>query len=201
MKELKLDEKTLVMLAGDNGSSFPPNSALGKRFDQAANGLRGFKRELYEGGLRNAGIARWPGTVTADRVSDEPWAFWDFLPTCAELSGARLPANVKTDGLSRAPSSKAALHRSADTFTGNCTKVRRYKHCDGDWKAVRNGPSKPIEIYDLKSDSGEQHDVAVQHADVVAKADAPPKSAHRDDPNWPVFANESTYQMRKSRTH
>ena len=59
VKELKLDEKTLVILAGDNGSSFPPGSELGKHFQQAANGLRGFKRELYEGGLRQAAIARW----------------------------------------------------------------------------------------------------------------------------------------------
>ena len=82
LKELKLDEKTLVIVAGDNGSSFAPNSEIGKLFDQTMGGkLRGFKRSLYEGGLRQACIARWPGVVPAGKVSDEPWAFWDFLPT------------------------------------------------------------------------------------------------------------------------
>ncbi|MEO6786269.1 MAG: sulfatase-like hydrolase/transferase [Chthoniobacteraceae bacterium] len=100
LKELGLDEKTLVIFTGDNGSSFAPNSTLGRLFEQAANGLRGYKRELYEGGLRNAGIIRWPGTVPAGRVSDEPWAFWDFLPTCAELAGAKIPAGVHVDSLS-----------------------------------------------------------------------------------------------------
>ena len=60
LRELKLDDKTLVMLAGDNGSSFAPNSPMGKLFDQAGNGLRGYKRSLCEGALRQASIARWP---------------------------------------------------------------------------------------------------------------------------------------------
>ena len=86
LKELGLDENTLVMAAGDNGSSFSPDSEVGKLFDQASNGMRGFKRGLYEGALRQAALARWPDKVPAGRVSDEPWAFWDFLPTAAELA-------------------------------------------------------------------------------------------------------------------
>jgi arylsulfatase A-like enzyme len=71
LKELKLDEQTLVIVAGDNGSSFAPNSEIGKLFDQTMGGkLRGFKRSLYEGGLRQACIARWPGVVPAGTVSD-----------------------------------------------------------------------------------------------------------------------------------
>ncbi|MEY4386576.1 MAG: hypothetical protein RLY20_1859, partial [Verrucomicrobiota bacterium] len=70
LQELGIDEKTLVIFAGDNGSSFDPRSPLGNLFQQAANGLRGYKRELYEGGLRNAGLIRWPGVVPAGRVSD-----------------------------------------------------------------------------------------------------------------------------------
>jgi arylsulfatase A-like enzyme len=61
LKELQLDEKTLVMVAGDNGSSFAPGSEFGKLFDQAANGLRGFKRSLYEGALRQAALCALAG--------------------------------------------------------------------------------------------------------------------------------------------
>ena len=187
LKELKLDDKTLVMVSGDNGSSFPPNSPLGKRFDQAANGLRGFKRELYEGGLRNAGLARWPGTVPAGRVSDEPWAFWDFLPTCAELAGAKIPDGAKIDGLSLVPFLEGGPAPKREYFywelhEGASLQGVRW----GDWKAVRNGPSKPIEIYDLKTDAAESKNLAAEKPDLVAKAESLMKSAHTDDPNWPM---------------
>ena len=65
------------------------DAALGF-FDQASNGMRGYKRGLYEGALRQAALARWPGKVPAGRVSDEPWAFWDFLPTAVEAAGAKV---------------------------------------------------------------------------------------------------------------
>jgi len=187
LKELGLDEKTLVIFAGDNGSSFPPNSALGKLFQQAANGLRGYKRELYEGGLRNAGIIRWPGVVPAGRVTDESWAFWDFLPTCAELSGATLPANVQTDGFSLVSFFKGGAAPKRDYFywelhEGASLQAVRW----GDWKAVRNGPSKPVEIYDLKTDAAESRDLAADRPDLVAHAGALMKAARVDDPNWPM---------------
>lgn len=187
LQELKLDEKTLVIVAGDNGSSFPPTSAIGKRFDQAANGLRGYKRELYEGGLRNAGIARWPGVVPAGRVSDEPWAFWDFLPTCAELTGAKVPAGVRVDGLSLVSFLKGGAAPKREYFywelhEGASLQAVRW----GDWKAVRNGPSKPIELYDLKTDAGETKDLAAANPALVAKAGGLMKSARVEDPNWPL---------------
>jgi arylsulfatase A len=187
LKELKLDEKTLVMVAGDNGSSFPPSSAIGKRFNQASNGMRGFKRELYEGGLRNAGLARWPGVVPAARVSDEAWAFWDFLPTCAELSGAKIPTSFKPDGFSLASFLKGGPAPQREYFywelhEGASLQALRW----GDWKAVRKGPSKPIEIYDLKSDAAESSDLATEKPELVAKAEAMMKSARVDDPNFPM---------------
>ena len=188
LKELKLDEKTLVMLAGDNGSSFPPASPLGKRFNQAANGLRGFKRALYEGGLRNAGLARWPGVVPAARVSDEPWAFWDFLPTAAELSGAKLPASYEPDGFSLVSFLKGGAAPQREYFywelhEGTPLQALRW----GDWKAVRNGPSKPIEIYDLKTDAAESKNLAAERPELVAKAELLMKAARVSDPNWPLI--------------
>jgi arylsulfatase A-like enzyme/dienelactone hydrolase len=187
LKELKLDDKTLVMLAGDNGSSIAPNSPLGKRFDQAANGMRGFKRELYEGGLRQAALARWPGVVPAGRVSDEPWAFWDFLPTIAELSGAKIPDTARIDGLSLASFLKGGPAPKREHFywelhEGASLQAVRW----GDWKAVRNGPSKPIEIYDLKTDAAESKNLAAARPELVAKAEALMKSARVEDPNFPL---------------
>ena len=188
LKELKIDDNTLVMVAGDNGSSFPPDSALGKRFEQAANGLRGYKRELYEGGLRNAGLARWPGVVPAGRVSDEAWAFWDFMPTCAELTGAKIPASWHTDGLSLVSFLKGGAAPKRDYFYWELHERESLQAVRwGDWKAVRNGPSAAIEIYDLKSDAGETKNLAAQKPELVAKAEALMKSARTpDEVNWPM---------------
>ncbi len=189
LKELHLDEKTLVIVVGDNGSSFAPNSEIGKLFDQTMGGkLRGFKRSLYEGGLRQACLARWPGVVPAGRVSDEPWAFWDFLPTCAEMIGATLPAAVKTDGLSILPLLKGGAAPPREYFywelheSGPSLQAIRF----GDWKAVRAGPSAAVELYDLKTDTAEKVNLAAKQPDLVARATKLMASAHEDHPDWPL---------------
>lgn len=191
LKELGIDENTLVITAGDNGSSFAPNSEIGKLFEQASNGLRGYKRELYEGGLRQAAIARWPGQVPAGRVSDEPWAFWDFLPTAVELSGAQMPTDFKSDGYSLVSFLKGGsapkrpyfyweLHEAASL------QAARWDDGNNVWKAVRGGPSKPVEIYDLKSDVGETKNIAEAHPELVEKAKTIFEEAHTPHPDWPL---------------
>lgn len=190
LKELKLDENTLVMLAGDNGSSFEPETPIGRLFDQSMGGrLRGYKRTMYEGGLRQAALARWPGVVPSGRVCDEPWAFWDFLPTAAELSGAKMPDNVKTDGFSIVPLLKGGAtpqrsHFYWELHEGRSIQAVRF----GDWKAVKNGPNAPMELYDLKTDAAEQHDLAREKRGVVAQAILLMNESRNDDPNWPLKA-------------
>ena len=187
LKELKLDDNTLIMVAGDNGSSWAPASPMGKLFDQASNGLRGFKRGLYEGALRQAAIARWPGVVPAGRVSDEPWAFWDFLPTAAELAGAKIPAECKTDGLSLVSFLKGGAAPKRDFFywelhEGKPIQAVRF----GNWKAVKNGPNAAIELYDLAADAAEETNVAAQKPELVARAVELMIASHTPDENWPL---------------
>ena len=189
LKELKIDEKTLVIVAGDNGSSFAPNSEIGKLFDQTMGGkLRGIKRSLYEGGLRQACIARWPGVVPAGKVSDEPWAFWDFLPSCADMIGAKLPVEAKTDGLSILPLLKGGAAPKREYFywelheAGPSLQAVRF----GDWKAVKNGPTAAIELYDLKVNPGEKSNVAGKHPEEVAHAGRLMAAAREDHPDWPL---------------
>jgi arylsulfatase A-like enzyme len=185
LKELKIDDKTVVLMAGDNGSSFAPDSEIGRLFDQA-QGLRGFKRSMYEGGLRQAALVRWPGVVPAGRVCDEPWAFWDFLPTVADWTGAKIPAGVKTDGLSLAAFFRGGAAPARECFywelhEGEPIQAVRF----GNWKAVRNGPQAPFELYDLAKDPGERTDLAAQHPAEVVRAQALITASRVDDPNFP----------------
>ena len=187
LKDLNVDENTLVIFSGDNGSSFSPQSEIGRLFDQTMGGrLRGFKRGMYEGALRQAAIARWPGQVPAGRVTEEPWAFWDFLPTVAELTGATLPDNVTTDGLSLVSFLQGGPAPKREYFYWELHEGRPIQAIRfGDWKAVRNGPAAPLELYDLKNDVGETTDLAAQQPDLVARAEELLKAARVEDPNWP----------------
>ncbi len=191
LKELKLDEKTLVMFSGDNGSSFAPNTEIGKLFDQSMGGkLRGFKRSMYEGGLRQGALARWPGVIPGGRVSEEPWAFWDFLPTAVELAGAQIPAACKPDGFSLVSFLKGGAAPRRDCFYWELHEANHPIQAIrfGNWKAVRNGPAAAIELYDLAKDEGEKTDLAASQPEVVAKAAALMQQARVDDPNWPMVA-------------
>lgn len=188
LRDLKIADRTMIVFIGDNGSAFAPDSANGRFFDQSC-GLRGFKRSMYEGGLRQAALAWWPGTVPAGKVSDEPWAIWDLLPTYSEMLAAPLPAGVRTDGLSILPLLKGGRAPQRECFywelhEGKAGFVQAVRF--GDIKAVRNGIGAKIEIYDLAKDLGESKDLAATQPDLVSRADALMKREHVPDPNWPV---------------
>ena len=178
---------TLIVFSGDNGSSFPPQSELGERFDQAMGGkLRGFKRGMYEGALRQASFAWWPGTVPAGRVTDEPWAFWDLLPTFAELGGAEMPDGYHTDGHSLVGFLKGGSGPEREYFywelhEGGSIQAIRW----GDWKAVRPKQGGAVELYNLAADLAESKDLAAGHPDLVAKAVEMMNAARTPDPDWP----------------
>lgn len=188
--ELKIDEKTIVVLTGDNGSSFSPDSDIGKLFDQASNGMRGFKRGLYEGALRQAAIARWPGQIPAGKVNDAPWAFWDFLPTAAELAGAKIPAECKTDGLSLVSFFKGGPAPTRDSFYWELhegTPIQAVRFGKGlQWKAVKNGPKAKVELYDLIKDPSEKVDLADSQPKLVEQAIELMNASHGENPDWPL---------------
>ena len=171
LESLGIADNTIVIFSSDNGPHLEGGHDP-KYFD--SNGFaRGFKRDLYEGGIRVPMIASWPGKVKAGSVSEHVSAFWDFLPTMAELVGKPLPR--KCDGLSMLPTLLGQANQPRhDYLYWEFPAIRgRVAIRKGDWKGVRynvnKDPNSPLELYSLLSDAGEQHNVADQYPDVVAE--------------------------------
>jgi arylsulfatase A-like enzyme len=168
LAESRLDSHTLVLFASDNG----PHKEGGHDpdFFNSSGPLNGIKRDLYEGGIRIPFLARWPSVVPAGTTSDAIIAFWDFLPTVAEVSKVEVPPNL--DGRSFVPALQGRPQPAHEHLywefheRGFAQAVRM-----GNWKGVRLNPRQPIELYDLKADIGERENVAARHKDIVAEID------------------------------
>jgi arylsulfatase A-like enzyme len=184
LAELKLTERTLVIFTSDNG----PITAGGQdpAFFNSAGPLRGLKFTLYEGGIRVPFIARWPGRVAQGATSDLPSAFWDMLPTFAELAGATAP---KGDGVSILPTLLGAPKRQSerDLFYWEAAPQQALRW--GDWKAYRAAPSKPLELYNLAEDIGETKNLAASRSDTAAKLQKLLTTSRTESPDFPLEKN------------
>ncbi len=188
-----LERNTLILFVSDNG----PHRAAGgdPQFFKSADGLRGAKGGLYEGGIRVPMIARWSGTIPAGKVSDHVWAHWDMLPTLAELAGARTPAGI--DG---APAARALRGESQPAEPFLYWEFRGQQAVRmGDWKAVRIRPWRDLELYDLKSDPAERRDVAASQPDVTAKIEGYLATARTDSSRWPMPTRWTAWKKRAPR--
>ena len=170
LKELGIYENTLIVFTSDNG----PHSEGGADPDYFnSNGpLKGYKRDLYEGGIRVPMIAVWDGKIAAGRETDHPSAFWDVYPTFTEITGAKTPDNI--DGISFLP-----------TLLGNDEEQKKHEYLywefhelggrkalrKGDWKLVQYNVFDPekttTELYNLASDLSEENNVAEQQPEIV----------------------------------
>jgi arylsulfatase A len=182
LKELGLDDNTLVFFSSDQGADFKP--ALDTFHSNGP--FRGGKRSMYEGGLRVPMIARWPGHIRPGTVNDTQWAFYDFLPTMADLIGQSLPAGQATDGVSVLPAILQGRTMLRDFLywelhEGPFIQAVRA----GAWKAVRKGLNQPVELYDLANDPAESQNVASQQPDVVQRLTAILLREHIADPLRP----------------
>jgi arylsulfatase A-like enzyme len=184
LKKLKLDDSTIVFFASDNGPH--QEGGVDPKFFQSAGPLRGVKRDLYEGGIRVPLIVRWPHQIQTNRVSDLPCAFWDFLPTAAEIARLKPPPHL--DGISILPTLLGQTQTNRHEFLYWEFHERSFQQAVrmGDWKAVRSQTGKPLELYDLKTDIGEKKNVAAEHRDVVAKLEDYLKTARTESEQWPV---------------
>jgi arylsulfatase A-like enzyme len=189
LRDKGMDGNTLVFFTSDNGGT-GGDSGPGHRLDffRSNGNLRGQKGNLYEGGIRAPMIARWKGRIREGAVSDFPWAFWDVMPTLAEIAGTDAPAG---DGISVLPSllgksqnperflywEQHGFDRSRnDLRRGSMSQAARH----GDWKVVRQKPDAPLELYNLRRDPSETTDVSGRNPEIAARMESYLKSARSE---------------------
>jgi arylsulfatase A-like enzyme len=189
LKELGIYENTLIFFCSDNG--YGPEGTITKQ--EQARGIptldqffahrgpfRGAKGDVHEGGLRVPMIAHWPARIRRARVSDVAWAFWDFLPTAAEL--AEVPVPCRTDGVSIVPTLRGREDKQPQReffyweFFGSEGLEQAVRI--GNHRVFRAQTSAPIEVYDVVGDIREQQDLAAARPDLVARAEALFRSEH-----------------------
>lgn len=186
LKELGIDNNTLVMFSGDNGGNDYFTTPEHPRGIHSANKnpatgveFRGKKGNLYEGGLRIPFIARWPGKIAPGRVTDHLSYFPDVLPTIAEITGAKPPADI--DGLSLVPEllGEQAAGRQQPKHEFLYWEISGWTAIRQDtWRAVKPARAENWELYDLSTDPSESKDVSLAHPDVLTRLVTLAEKAH-----------------------
>lgn len=181
-------ENTLIIFSSDNGV----HEAGGNDpdFFNSNAGFRGYKRDLSEGGIRTPMIMNWKGTIEPNTTSDMVSAFWDMMPTFAEIAGVTM--ENKTDGISILPEILGKEQKEQHEFLywefnnrGDNQAVRI-----GNWKAMREGlaknPNAPIKLYDLSNDKREENNLAEQHPEIVKQALEIMEREHKPNQLFPL---------------
>ena len=184
LEELGIDDNTIIMFSSDNGPH-KEGGADPDFFDSNAE-LTGYKRDLTEGGIRVPFMVRWPNVVKARSKSSHASAFWDVMPTIAEIANTDSPEDI--DGLSFLPAlkgEKQQVHKHLywefheRGYTEQALRM-------GNWKAIRHGVNSPIKLYDLISDESEQNDVSAKYPATAKHITNILDTERTDSELWPL---------------
>jgi len=194
LKNLGIEKNTLIIFTSDNG----PHVEGGNdpQFFNSSGGFRGVKRDLYEGGIRGPMIMSWPSVIESGRVSDHIGAFWDFMPTFADITNQRKPQNI--DGISILPALKGKGKQQKHEYlywefheNGGRQAVRM-----GKWKGVKLNAKtnfdSPIELFDLEKDPAESTDIAALNPEVVRKIKEIMKDARVENSDYPFTSQTNS---------
>ena len=169
-------ENTIVIFTSDNG---PTHEGHDHEFFNSNGVLKGYKRDIYEGGIRVPMIVYWDGKVEHGTITNHPSAFYDVMPTLAEIAGATPPGEI--DGISFLPElvgKEQSQHEYLYWELQGDGKTNTMKKHDGgfrqamrmkNWKAVRYGVDGKIELYNLNTDLTESNDVSSQNPELVSR--------------------------------
>lgn len=207
LKELSLDENTIVFFCGDNGGNDyfkdkeHPRGFHGANVNPATGvEFRGTKGTLYEGGLRIPMTVRWPGKIKPGQVSDLLWYFPDVLPTVAEVTGAKAPNDV--DGMSILPEligeeaagRKQNSHEYLYWEIGTQVAIRMEN-----WKAVQPGAKRAWELYNLDDDLSEEKNVATDHPEILTQLRLLAAEAHDEAEEGTFFDRDIHERDRRAK--
>jgi len=202
----KLDEigdldNTLILFTSDNG----PHGADGghdHEFFNSNGDLKGYKRDLYEGGVRVPLIAFWKNKIKDGTISNHMSVFQDIMPTLAEVSGVRIPD--QTNGLSFLPSLLNLDQNKHDYLNWEIQLSGWFQTIPdggfrqscriGYWKGVRYGINSEMELYDLKDDLSEKNNIALQHPDLVDRMLEIFETNRSDAPGFPYGGVAQNYR-------
>ena len=193
---LGLAEKTLIVFTSDNGAQNEGGHDCS--FFRSTGDYRGWKRDVYDGGMHTPVIARWTGTIPAGSHSNLLSAFWDWQPTLCELAGAPIPAT--TDGISIAPTLLGRkqtqkhdfLYWEFDEYADRKIRGRQYKQAVvfDNWKVIHYLDTDKIEVYDLPNDIHEEHDLSARYPKVVKRGLEYMERSHVKHPYFPMLRSE-----------
>ena len=186
LSELGIEENTIVFFASDNGPHL--EGGADPDYFNSNGDLRGYKRDMYEGGIRTPMLVKWPGKIKEGSRTDHVSAFWDLMPTLAEITGAEIPENI--DGISFLPTLTGKGKQKEHDYLfwefheqGGKMAVRM-----GNWKAVKlninKAPQGEIELYDLSTDIGETRNVASSNPEIVSRMEELMKEAHNQSKDF-----------------
>lgn len=188
-----LRNDSLVFFSSDNGPETLHRYKGSERSYGSPKPLRGMKLHLYEGGIRVPGIVRWPAKIKPGQTSDQPVGSYDILPTFCTIAGIAAPADRKLDGTNLLPlfsgeamSRPKPLYWQYDRAIGGPNRVAIR---DGDWKLLANADLSKFELYNLKADISEAHDLASTEPQKVANLATVMRRLHAEikaeGPVWP----------------
>jgi len=185
LKKYEIYEDTILIFASDNGYSaygyFNTPYTEEVPFFENKGPFKGCKGNLYEGGIRVPFIMSWPGVIEPNTVSDQIFSFYDILPTFAEIAGVKPPDDI--DGISILPTligkGEQKQHEYFYWEHGHQQAIRY-----GNYKAFREHPDEPIELYNLEKDISEKNNIAEAYTEIVEKIEEFMRQAHVDSEVW-----------------
>src|SRR5690606_20760685 len=187
LEQLGIAENTLIVFTSDNGPHV--EGGADPDFFNSNGPFQGYKRDLFEGGIRVPMVARWPSIVKPGTRLDHMSAFWDVWPTLAEVAGAPLPEGI--DGISFLPM-LSAKEKRAHVYLYWEFHEQQGKQAvrKGDWKAIKLNVFEPDPAYllfNIAEDPAESHDLSAEHPEILQELLQIMDAEHVEDPEWPFL--------------
>lgn len=191
LKDLGVYDNTIIIFSSDNGPHL--EGGADPDFFNSNGPWKGYKRDLYEGGIRVPMIVQWPGHIAEGKQTDFMCSFWDMMPTFRTIINPEAQVD-SLDGISLLPLLEGRNGQKEHDylyfeFAERMSQAAR----KGPWKLIRldiEGKNDHYELYNIENDPGEEHDLAAENPEKVEELKAIMAEAHVPNSNFPLFDGE-----------